>query len=209
LPRSKPPLNLRHGHAFNGKVTPTYRTWHGMLSRCYCSTNNSYASYGGRGVRVCDRWNPAAGGSFANFLADMGERPADRSLDKDIRGSGLLYSPEACCWATKAEQARHKRDTRLYTYEGRTQCFQDWATELGLKWTTFAYRVESGWSPERLMQGPTLTRKLLTWNGKTQQLSKWAAELGVQPQLIRYRLSRGWSVEQALATAPRSKPGCR
>lgn len=208
MAKSKPPLNLKHGHCVSGKVTPTYRCWNDMIGRCCRPSDTGYASYGGRGVRVCDRWNPAAGGSFANFLTDMGECPAGRTLDKDMLGDGMLYSPETCRWATKAEQSRHKRDTRLFTYQGRTQCFRDWADELGIGWSNFAYRVESGWDPERIMQGSTLPRRMLTWNGKTQQLSKWAAELGVQPQLIRYRLKAGWTVEQALSTAPQSKPCC-
>ena len=179
-----------------------------MIGRCCRPTSTSYSRYGARGVKICARWNPAEGGSFINFLADMGERPVGRTLDKDMLGDGMLYSPETCCWATKAEQSRHKRSTRLFTYQGRTQCFQDWAKELGLYFTTFCYRVDAGWPPERIVQRSTLPRQMLTWNGRTQQLAKWAAELGVQPQLIRYRLRQGWTVEQALATAPQSKPGC-
>ena len=199
---------ITHGHTVGGVASPTYRVWHGVLQRCLCPTDTAYASYGGRGVKVCDRWNPSAGGSFQNFLDDMGERPPDKSLDKDIHGDGMLYSRETCCWATKAEQSRATRRTRLFTFEGRTQCYQDWAIELGISWTTIAYRVESGWPPERIVQPSTLPRRMLTWNGRTQTLTAWALELGVQSQLIHYRLKQGWSVDHALGTPPRSKPGC-
>lgn len=100
-------LKPRHGKY----RTPTWNSWQAMLRRCYTPTNSDFHIYGGHGVVVCDRWNPAKGGSFENFLADMGERPEGKTLDKDKLGDGMLYSPETCCWLTPKEQARfmHKR----------------------------------------------------------------------------------------------------
>lgn len=51
--------------------TPTYRSWRSMLIRCHNQSSVSFPNYGGRGVRVCDRWNPQAGGSFENFYVDQ------------------------------------------------------------------------------------------------------------------------------------------
>lgn len=92
-----------HGHARDGAETPTYRTWHGMLQRCSNPANKKWPDYGGRGIRVCDRWAQ----SFEAFVADMGERPDGKTLDRlDPHGD---YTPDNCRWATVAEQNRHKR----------------------------------------------------------------------------------------------------
>ena len=85
-----------------------------MLDRCRRNPNHrDYKWYAGKGVKVCDRWDPAKGGSFENFLADMGERPDGKSLDKDRLGDGMLYSPETCCWLTPKEQRMEIQIDRL------------------------------------------------------------------------------------------------
>jgi hypothetical protein len=93
---------LTHG----ASKTPTYRSWKCMRNRCDSSLAPNYALYGGRGIRICDRWQ-----SFENFLADMGERPAGTSLDR-INPDGD-YEPNNCRWATAKQQSRNRRNSRL------------------------------------------------------------------------------------------------
>ncbi|WAL81511.1 hypothetical protein OYT13_16870 [Pandoraea sp. XJJ-1] len=91
-----------HGHY----DTPTYRSWRAMLARCSDAKHRQFKDYGGRGVRVCDAWK----NSFESFLADMGERPPDTSIDRiDTNGH---YQPGNCRWATRIEQNRNKRTAK-------------------------------------------------------------------------------------------------
>jgi hypothetical protein len=90
-------INTRHGQARDGKRTPTYLSWQNMRQRCNNPNVPRWANYGGRGITVCARWN-----SFESFLADMGERPEGKTLDRvDNDGN---YEPGNCRWATSAEQ---------------------------------------------------------------------------------------------------------
>ena len=84
--------------------TSTYTSWKSMLTRCYNQNILEYKNYGGRGIKVCDRWRY----SFENFFTDMGAKPSSaHTLERDNVNKD--YSPENCRWVTREIQSRNTR----------------------------------------------------------------------------------------------------
>ena len=93
-----------HGESTHGQNTPEYRAWSDLWQRCTNPKRRNYARYGGRGMRVCRRWQ-----RYEAFLADMGRRPSvAHSIDR--RDNDGNYTPRNCRWATRVEQRRHRVD---------------------------------------------------------------------------------------------------
>jgi hypothetical protein len=134
--------NTRHG----GRGLPVYRIWIAIIERCENPKSTGYHLYGGRGIRVCERWRE----SFPAFLADMGERPSDRhSIDRvDPNGN---YEPANCRWATGSEQAKTKRGARLITYQGEQYTAMGLARELSIPYSAFRSRIRKGESVDQIL----------------------------------------------------------
>lgn len=127
------------------KRSKTYDVWAAMIQRCTNSNNPNYPRYGGRGITVCDRWR-----TFENFLADMGERPAGLSIEREDNDGH--YAPGNCRWATRAEQASNTRRNVKVTLQGQTKTVSEWCRDLGLNVSTVFKRISrSGWSPEKAL----------------------------------------------------------
>jgi hypothetical protein len=135
---------LGHGNKTHGMTnTRAYRIWCGMLSRCNNPRSQQWAYYGGRGIKVCERWQ-----KFENFLSDMGYPEDGMSLDR-VDGDGD-YSPQNCRWATKTEQSANRRNVRTLTHNGITLSVAGWARALGIHANTMNGRIVNGFPPEKL-----------------------------------------------------------
>lgn len=124
--------NLKHGK-YN---SPEYNAWISMKKRCLNKNHKAYNYYGGRGIKVCDKWID----SFENFIQDIGLRPSKKhSLDRI--NNQLGYFKENCRWSTKKEQARNQRSNRLISAFGEEKCFSEWCEILGVSWNFLFYRL--------------------------------------------------------------------
>lgn len=137
--------HTRHGHTRRRRQSVEYQCWRSMIDRCTNRQNQSFESYGGRGISVCVRWRY----SFENFLADMGPRPQGRSIDRmDNDGN---YEPGNCRWATKKEQGRNRSNNTMLTAIGETLTLAEWSERTGLNVNTLGARLSCGWPPERIV----------------------------------------------------------
>lgn len=129
--------------------TPEYHVWCGMKKRCNDPKDSHYHRYGGRGIRVCERWAR----SFEHFIADMGRRPTWRhSLDR-IDGDGD-YAPENCRWATPKQQGSRTSRVQHLTVDGVTRNLSEWAEQVGGTRTIIRKRLARGWSLKRAVSEP-------------------------------------------------------
>ena len=127
----------------------TFRLWHAMRARCKYPSQASYKHYGGKGIRICERWE-----DYSLFLADLGPCPDGYSLDRlDSNGH---YEPSNCRWTTMKTQQRNRTNNQVLTFNGKSQPIAAWAEEIGLKQKTLRARIfDYGWSLEE-----ALTKKL-------------------------------------------------
>jgi hypothetical protein len=128
-----------------------YRVWSSIQQRCYNPKMTQYCDWGGRGIRVCDRWLEPNGRGFLNFLEDMGPKPRGRRYSIERRRGDENYCPENCHWATSTEQNRNRRNNRLLIFNGKTQCLAAWAEELGMSQSTLGRRIRQGWTIEQVL----------------------------------------------------------
>lgn len=116
-----------------------------MRTRCLNPQSSQWPRYGGRGIKIADRWS-----DFTAFLADMGPRPAGTTLDRwpNVNGD---YEPGNCRWATMREQENNKRNNVTLTHDGRTQTVAEWARETGIGYQTIRKRMEASWSDAEVL----------------------------------------------------------
>lgn len=193
---------LIHGEAGKGKTTE-YRTWNAMWNRCTNPRNRNWKNYGGRGIKVCDRWS-----DYSTFLVDMGRKPtATHTLDrKDNDGN---YEPGNCRWATPVEQQTNTRRPSVFiTIDGETKRQSEWGALTGASTGTIASRLKRGAPPELAIQNRRLVlgegvgkpRAPVTVGGISDSITGWARRTGLKVCTISWRLRVGFTPEQAIST---------
>lgn len=136
---------MSQGNRTHGSTkTPTYGSWKAMVERCTAIGSKDYPRYGGRGITVCERWL-----KFENFIADMGERPEGKTLDRFPKQDGN-YEPGNCRWATPQQQADNRRTTKVIEFNGIRDSIAGWARRLGIHRNCMAKRLKK-WPIERAL----------------------------------------------------------
>jgi len=127
---------------------PLYHVWKSMMSRCSNPRFKQWKDYGGRGIKVCERWK-RHGEGFKVFLEDMGERPPEYVLDRT--NNDLGYSPENCKWVTKSQSQRNRRVTRKVLIDGKEYIAADIADKVGLTIDSVVARAKRGLTMRQIL----------------------------------------------------------
>lgn len=185
--------NTIHGHNTKAGKSPEYCSWDKMIQRCLNPRNHKYAEYGGRGIKVCERWL-----CFTEFLIDMGKRPSrDHTLDrKDVNGN---YEPSNCRWATRKEQQRNRRVNRCIEYGGKTMCLPEFSELVGLTYNQAQWRLDNGWTPEQVANKKVKPTEMpIEIDGVVRNVSAWAELSPVSRTTIFRRLKSGMNPKDAV-----------
>lgn len=193
---------VTHGHT-KGHRTQTYRAWEAMKYRVSNPSSKDYENYGGRGIKVCDRWLEKGAG-FPNFLADMGECPETYSIDRiDVNGN---YTPENCRWADIMTQAYNKQNTYRVSYKGEQVTIRDLSNLTGISYDTLYARIhDKGWSVEKAVETSLIKAVQYEYQGKMYTITELAELSGIQRGTIQRRLKTGQSLEVILTPPTRGK----
>lgn len=126
-----------------------YGIWFGMKKRCENEKCSNFANYGGRGIKVCDRWRS----SFSNFYEDMGQRPSPKHSIDRIDNDGD-YCKENCKWSTRTEQSQNRRNNVVLLFNGESKLMAEWERSLGLSKGRLCWRLKNGWTVEEALSSP-------------------------------------------------------
>jgi hypothetical protein len=188
----------RHGMT----TTPEYVTWRSMRDRCSNPAATGYHSYGGRGIKVCDRWLE----SFEAFYADMGRRPDGMSIDRiDVNGN---YEPGNCRWATTYEQGDNRTDNHHIEVAGERINLSEARRRSGLTQSSIRARMRKGMTPEQAVTSPRdksmgsrhkSNNRYIVYGGKRMLMCELTDATGVKSSHLDYHLRQGRLVDDAVA----------
>lgn len=121
-----------------------HAVWMLMKQRCYNPKATGYCNYGGRGVEVCDEWKNDFKAFYDWAIGNNWQYGLD--LDKDIKGNGMLYSPDNCVFVTTKENCNNTRDNTYFIVEGIQLSMATISNKFNISYTTLRARMRRGWN---------------------------------------------------------------
>lgn len=137
-------ISRKHGES----TSREYSIWFSMKMRTTNPSAVGFKHYGGRGIKICDRWLV-----FENFLFDMGRSPSGMTIERINNSDG--YNPKNCRWSTWSDQCRNRRSNVLITFNGITMCALDWSKKLNIGYSNILKKFHMGISPEIIFRSKT------------------------------------------------------
>lgn len=142
----------RHGFCTNDAVKAAgpspHKAWAGMKGRCLNPKAKGYKNYGGRGIKICEKWI-----EFEGFYEDMGPT-YEKGLKLDRRDNNGDYTKENCQWVTHKQNCNNTRGNRTVEWRGLTRTIAEWSDATGLEWQTIAGRIEAEWPLDDVFTKP-------------------------------------------------------
>lgn len=136
--------NTKHGKS----KSPIYDVWINMKARCLNKKNTSYKDYGGRGIKICERWL-----NFENFFSDMGDLSETMQIDR--KNNDGNYEPSNCQWVTRKQQSLNRRSNRRYIWKGKSKTMSQLSEESGVNYFKLRARLlRLNWDLERSLTTP-------------------------------------------------------
>lgn len=161
----------RATHGMSG--TNIYQTWHRMIRRCNNPDVERYPHYGGRGIKVCDRWTGENG--FSNFYEDIGDKPEKHYSLGRIDNDGN-YELANCRWETPDQQMNNMSRNIIVSYNGLSLTISQWANKLHISYSKLISRYHNGTNPPELFDVESKVSKPYTVNGITRLTTEWMRE---------------------------------
>ena len=162
-----------------------FHVWKSMRHRCSCPTCRVWDRYGGRGIKVCERWDK----SFMDFIADVGI-PDDPTVEIDRINNDGNYEPGNTRWVSHQQNLLNYSRNQHVDIEGVRKTASEWADEAGIDRVTFHCRMKAGWRGRALLK-PARTTQPITIDGVTQPAHKWAKQIGMTLVGFRARIRNG------------------
>ena len=156
----------QHPGKHNKCGTPIYKIWGSMIQRCTNNNDRAWEYYGSRGVTVSGSWR-----KFENFYEDMGDPPAQLTLDRIDNSLG--YCKENCAWVSRKRQSRNTRANFKLKYKGEKLTFIEWSEKIGLSKECIRGRYRRGWPIEKILTTPKIK---IPWNKKRKIYESSATE---------------------------------
>lgn len=180
-----------------------YKIWQGMLARCNKPNCNAYKNYGGRGIKVCEKWN-----TFEGFYEDMGPSYYDGGTieRKDVNGN---YEQSNCKWIDKKDQSWNLRKNVKVKFNGQMLNLKELSELVDIPIKIIQQRISNQkWSVEKAISNHIRTRKLFSFNGEMLTLTEISNVTAIHLRTLTTRVvDKGWSIEKATSTPVRKQGG--